>query len=226
VRNPLVWITVANVIYLASYSVRDILWLRILTVVAASLLIPYYALQPDPLHAAIRWSVLFIAINLYWIVRLILERRPVRFTPDQARLRELSFPSLTPREALALFKTGVWHDLEPGVSLLVHDRGGNSFSVILRGDADVIYRGQKISEVGEGHFVGVIDVHAEKGEEIDVFVRTASRVMSWSRQPLQQYLVQRPDVALALQRSLDVQLRELLGTALSEFFAGTAAAKR
>jgi hypothetical protein len=30
----------SNVLYLISYSMRDILWLRILTVVAASLLIP------------------------------------------------------------------------------------------------------------------------------------------------------------------------------------------
>ena len=36
------WIHVANVLYLASYSVRDILWLRILTVVAALCLLPYY----------------------------------------------------------------------------------------------------------------------------------------------------------------------------------------
>ena len=73
-RNPIVWITVANVIYLASYTVRDILSLRVLTVVAASLLIPYYAMQSVPLRAAIGWNAVFIAINCYRIVRLIVER--------------------------------------------------------------------------------------------------------------------------------------------------------
>ena len=47
-RNPIVWITVANVVYLASYTVRDILRLRLLTVLAASLLIPYHAMQSVP----------------------------------------------------------------------------------------------------------------------------------------------------------------------------------
>jgi hypothetical protein len=45
-NNALLWITVANVLYLASYSVHDILWLRILSVIAATLLIPYYMIQP------------------------------------------------------------------------------------------------------------------------------------------------------------------------------------
>ena len=97
--NPIVWITVANVIYLASYTVRDILWQRLLTVLAAVLLIPYYAMQSVPLRTAIEWNAVFISINCYWIVRLIVERRPVHFTADEEELRRLSFPSLTPHEA-------------------------------------------------------------------------------------------------------------------------------
>jgi hypothetical protein len=37
-----VWINVANLLYLFSYSVRDILWLRALTVIGALCLLPYY----------------------------------------------------------------------------------------------------------------------------------------------------------------------------------------
>lgn len=96
-QNPVVWISVANAIYLASYTVRDILWLRVLTVAAAAMLIPHYAMQMVPLRMSIGWNVVFILINCYWIVRLIIERRPVHFTSDEARLRELSFPSLTLR---------------------------------------------------------------------------------------------------------------------------------
>lgn len=215
-RNPVVWLTLANVLYLASYSVRDILWLRILTVVASALLIPYYSMQVMPLRDAIAWNVVFMAINVYWIVRLIVERRPVHLTPDQERLRQLSFPSLTPREACNLFATGAWNDLEPGASLVMHDRAGDYFSVILRGDADVIYRSEKISKVGEGQFLGDLDVRADTVGDIDVLIRTAMRVMCWSRRHLQSYLAERPDVALALQRSLDLQLRELLDSTLSK----------
>lgn len=214
--NPIVWLTVSNVLYLASYSVRDILWLRVLSVVAGSLLIPYYAMQTVPLSAAIAWSVVFILMNLYWIVRLLIERRPVHFTPDEARLRKLSFPSLTPQEARDLYAAGAWDDVAAGASLVEHDRSSNRFSVILRGDADVIYRGAKITQLGEGQFVGVIDLHADSTPDIDVLLQTAARVMCWPRERLQAFLANRPDVALALQRSVGFELQKILDTTLSE----------
>ena len=38
----------ANVLYIFAFMVRDILWLRILTVVAAACLIPYFYFRPEP----------------------------------------------------------------------------------------------------------------------------------------------------------------------------------
>lgn len=213
-QNPILWISAANVIYLTSYAVRDILWLRVLTVVAAALLIPYYAMQAVPLHVAIAWNVVFIAINCYWIVRLILERRPVHLTPDEARLRELSFPSLTAQEARDLYSMGAWDDVKPQASLIGHDRESGRFSVILRGDAEVIYRGTKISELGDGQFVGVIDLQAD-ALGIDAVTRKATRVMCWPRDTLQAFMAKRPDVALALERSVGFELQRLLDSTLT-----------
>jgi hypothetical protein len=214
-RDPILWITAANVLYLASYSVRDILWLRVLTVVAAILLIPYYEMQQVPLTAAIGWNVVFIAINAYWIVRLLIERRPVHFTPDEARLKILSFPSLTPQEARKLFAMGRWDDVSPGLSIVRHDNEQRRFSVILRGRADVLHKGAKISELGAGQFVGSIDPRADE-LAVDVVVRATVRGMCWPRETLQRFMAARPDVALALDRSVGLEVQELLDAALSE----------
>jgi hypothetical protein len=216
-----VWITVANVLYLLSYSIHDILWLRVLTVVAISFLIPYYYLQAAPLWTPIIWNFVFIAINAYWIVRLILERRPVHLTADEQRLREIAFPSLTPREARNLYKMGIWEDIEPGESIVEHDNAKSRFSVILFGVADVEQRGEKIAELGEGQFVGDLDARAGDAGDIDVLVRTRVRVMCWARSQLQAFLKGRPDVALALERSVGLQLRRLLDTTRSELHGGS-----
>lgn len=215
-QNPIVWLTLSNVLYLVSYSVRDILWLRILTVVAASLLIPYYAMQPTPLTAAIWWSAVFIAINFYWIVRLIIERRPVHLTPDEDRLRKLSFPSLTPREARDLFAEGEWDSLAPGASIVIRDHDTMRFSVILHGLSDVIYQKTKIAELGEGQFVGDIDRCADVGVEIDVLVRENVRSMCWQRDRLDAFVATRPDVDLALQRSVGLEIQHILGSTLTK----------
>ena len=41
----------ANGLYLVSYLVRDILWLRILTVIGACTLMPFFLWRPEPLLA-------------------------------------------------------------------------------------------------------------------------------------------------------------------------------
>lgn len=215
VHNPIVWITAANVLYLISYSVRDILWLRILSVVAALLLIPYYELQPRPLTDAIRWNEVFIAINVYWIVRLSIERRPVHLTADEARLKAISFPSLTDQEAKKLFTMGAWDDVAPGVSLVQHDNQAQRFSVILRGSADVVHHGTKISELGQGQFVGTIDLNADD-LSLDVLVRRNVRAMCWARDILRRFLSKRPDVDLALERSVGLEVQQVLGSALTK----------
>ncbi len=215
VHNPVVWITAANLLYLISYSVRDILWLRILTVVAALLLIPYYEMQPKPLTDAIYWNVLFIAINVYWIIRLGIERRPVHFTDDEARLKAIAFPSLTEQDAKKLFGMGTWDDVMPGLSLVQRDNQTQRFSVILRGSADVAHNGIKISELGQGQFVGTIDVRAAE-LALDVLVRLNVRAMCWPRSTLQTFLAKRPDVELALERSVGLEVQQLLDRTLSK----------
>ena len=91
-------IHVANVLFLLSYLVRDILWLRLLTIVAIGSLLPYYA--GNGLYPPIYWNSVFIAINVYQIYRLLMERRPVRLTLEQQRLYRLGFDRLPPREPL------------------------------------------------------------------------------------------------------------------------------
>jgi hypothetical protein len=68
-------INAANVLYLASYFVRDILKLRMLTVVAASCLVAYFYSQPEPLMTCVYWNLFFVGQNLVWIVRLVMKRR-------------------------------------------------------------------------------------------------------------------------------------------------------
>ena len=104
----------ANVLYLFAFMVRDILWLRILTVVAASCLLPYFYVRPEPLMAPIYWNLAFTTLNLFWIVRLLLERRPIKLTADEQRLCELVFRTMTPREMIKILKLASWHTADAG----------------------------------------------------------------------------------------------------------------
>jgi hypothetical protein len=77
------FIHAANILLLAAYSVRDILWLRLFAVASSTIAIPYFLFQPTPLWAAFGWSVLFTGINVYQSWRLFRKRRPVQLSAEE-----------------------------------------------------------------------------------------------------------------------------------------------
>lgn len=81
---------VANLVYLVSYFVRDVLRLRIYTVVGALCLTAYLMLGTAPLWAAAGWNAFFVALNVWWIVRIRRERRRgIRETRSSAGIRKV-----------------------------------------------------------------------------------------------------------------------------------------
>jgi hypothetical protein len=205
------WINVANLLYLFSYSVRDILWLRVLTVIGALCLLPYYYLQPEPLMVPIYWNLVFSAINLYWIARLLFERRPVQLDPDEQRLYQLAFRTLTPREAFNLFKLGTWKSSASGARLVEHGEAVDSLSVLLSGKATIKESGRVVAEVGEGQFVGEIaSLTDNKLAPVDITTTEASRMMTWPKAVLRKAIDETPDLGVAIEMALGVDMARLL----------------
>lgn len=68
-------IYVANVLYLLSYLVRDILHLRALTITAVTCLMLYFASRPEPLMAVVYWNLVFLVLNVLQLAWLLLTRR-------------------------------------------------------------------------------------------------------------------------------------------------------
>jgi hypothetical protein len=58
--------------------------LRVLTVIACCLLIPYFYSQPTPLMVPIYWQIIFVGVNLVQIGILIHERRPIQLAASAA----------------------------------------------------------------------------------------------------------------------------------------------
>ncbi len=56
---------IANVLYLASYFMSDLLRLRLLTVTAACVLVAYFSLQPEPMITVICWDLFYVALNVF-----------------------------------------------------------------------------------------------------------------------------------------------------------------
>lgn len=174
-----IFITIANVIYVLSYLVRDILRLRILTVIAGALLIPYYYSQPTPLWMPIGWGFIFMAINSVWIVRLNRDRRPVSLEGDAQRLHQLAFRVLSSRQMLKLVEAGSWEEIKQGSCLLRHDKELEKMSVILSGRSDIYVDDKKVGELEEGQFVGQIAFLSGGETQLSVIPTGPMKILTW-----------------------------------------------
>ena len=99
------FIHIANIIYLGSYAVRDMLWLRCLTFCALCLGVSYFASRPEPLLAPILWQSVSAAINLGQIIRISRQRvSRIEAEPNP----EDVFEHLSRSEMIALLARASW----------------------------------------------------------------------------------------------------------------------
>ena len=110
--GPQYFLHAANILLVVSYSVKDIMPLRVFAFCASLISLPYYYFQAAVLWEPIGWTVVFMTINGYHVWRLWLERRPVELSADEAKLYELAFFPLTRRRFLDLVRLGQWVDLQ------------------------------------------------------------------------------------------------------------------
>ena len=190
----------ANVLYLFAFMVRDILWLRILTVVAASCLIPYFYFRPEPLMAPIYWNLAFTALNTFWIVRLLLERRPLKLSEEEQRLCELVFRTMTPREMIKILKLASWQSADAGECFVERGKMLDRLMVIYSGKACVEVDGKNVTELQPGQFIGSISYITEETAPANIVSLEPTRYVSWSKSKLQDFMKRIPICTRRLRR--------------------------
>src|SRR6201985_2634579 len=199
-------IHVANVLYLFAFMVRDILWLRFLTVIAAICLIPYYYFRPDPMMVPIYWNLVFMILNIYWIVRLLFERRPMRLNADEQKLCELVFRTMSPREMIQLLKLATWESAETGARFAERNKPLDRLMVIYSGRACAEVDGLRVTELQPGQFIGSIDYVTQELAPADILAIEPTRYVSWPKLELEEFMKRNPELHSALKSTLAIDL--------------------
>ncbi len=200
------FIHAANILLLAAYCVREILWLRLFAVASSLIAIPYFLLQPTPLWAAFGWSVLFAGINLYQAWHLVLERRPVKLTNDEEAVRHLVFRDLHPRKVLQILSIGSWSNADRGQRLINRGKPVEVFSLIVQGKVQVSENNRNIGELGKGEIVGSALLLTGAAAEVDAVVVEPARVFQWEAGTLERFLNAHPDIRDTFQKYLSRDL--------------------
>jgi CRP-like cAMP-binding protein len=189
----------SNVLMLAAYSVRDILWLRWFAVAAALTNIPYFLFQSRVLWPPIVWALVFTAINLYQITRIYLERRPVVLSADEQRLYDLAFRAIRPQEFVSLTLAGEWRDAVAGQKIVAEGAPVTSICIPITGRVDVRRQDRTLATLVPGHLIGTGLALTGEPSPIEAVFTERARYMAWPLQDVRVLLDRRPELRATLQ---------------------------
>jgi CRP-like cAMP-binding protein len=189
-------IDVSSPLTVASFSVRGMLPLRVLAAGSQTIAIPYFVLQPTPLWTPTGWTALFLAINLYHIVRILLERRPVDLTRDEQKLYDLAFRTFETRSFLKLVGVGEWKTAGSGHRVITQGEPVERIAVPIAGCASARRGSQEFATLEPGAFIGVSGVLAGRPSPYHVEIAEGSRYLCWAASALHDFLGRNPDLRI------------------------------
>ncbi|QQO56776.1 MAG: cyclic nucleotide-binding domain-containing protein [Thiohalocapsa sp. PB-PSB1] len=199
-------IDLSSLFTVASFSARGMLPLRLLAVASSVAAIPYFMLQPTPLWTPVGWTALFMLINLYHIVRILLERRAVRLTPDEQRLYDLTFRRLAPREFLKLAKLGEWKSAQGGELLFDQGQKIERLVILLSGAVAASQDGAIIGHLQPGELIGEGIALTGQVSLYRAELTTDSRYIAWQVDAIDRFQTENLDLHIKINDIINHQL--------------------
>jgi len=190
-----------------SFLVKDILWLRLVSILASAFGMAYnYFIPANPMWIAIGWNGIFIGLNLYHIAVLVYEKRPIKMAPKDKELYQTLFKDMTPVEYLKISKIASWKKFKPGDVMIRQEHLVTDLILIYNGTVDVLVEDKKVAELKDGQFVGEMSFLTEKSATADCVVRHDTECLMWKQPEFKDLLKRNPSLYYTIQSLLSSQL--------------------
>ena len=190
-----------------SFLVKDILWLRLVSILASSFSVFYnWVIPAEPMWLAINWNFVFISLNLYHIAVLIYEKRPIKMAPKDKELYETLFKDLSPVEYLKITKIANWKKFKAGETLIREAHLVTDLILIYNGTVDVKVKGKKVAQLKDGQFVGEMSFLTEKSATATCVIKHDTECILWKQPEFKELLKRNPSLYYTIQGLLSNQL--------------------
>jgi CRP-like cAMP-binding protein len=199
-------INLSNIVFLVAFSVRDVLWLRILAIVGEGLTLPYYYFQGEKLWPPIVWGAAFMLVNTVRVVATTLERRPVVLSDKEERLYRIAFSSIDKREFLKLVSLARWVDCSPGEVILEKGQHISEAIVVIAGDLEAIVSGNTRMALRPGQLIGDVSAYSGLASPADVVARGPAILAKWDLRHVREFTASRPELRANLLRIVSMDL--------------------
>ena len=202
---------VSYLIIAISYWLTNIYWLRVTAVVGLCFEIAYFVLvSGGTLYTGIGWDAIFIAINLFHLLRLTRERMRVRLADDDHDLLRTLFDGLDDAQIGMLLNSASWHKAAVGEQLTIEGAPVSALMLIAAGQVSVDVGDQTIARMGPGSFIGEMAFLTGGNASATVTATHETRVMKLEQTRLKTLLVIDSQIASVLHRLLGADLAQKL----------------
>ena len=190
-----------------SFLVKDILYLRLVSVVASLFSVLYnFYIPAEPMWIAIGWNIIFILLNLYHVSVIIYEKRPVDMTDKEKELYETMFKGLTPVEFLKITKVAEWKKFNTPLPIITQGKPVKDLILIYNGTVDVLVNDNKVAELKDGQFVGEMSFLTEKPATATCRVEHNAECLVWPQKDFKDLLKRNPSLYFTIQSLLSEQV--------------------
>ena len=201
----------ASVLTMAAYILKDILWLRLLTILSCFAGIAFnYFVPATPLWSVIYWNILFAIINIVQIAIIIKERTGIHFTEEEKELHETLFKNFAPFEFMKLMRIGKWFEAKQGEVLAVEKQTLNAVMLIYNGLVGVETNGKEVAKLKDGNFIGEVSFITGGQATATVRALMPTRYIAWPKEAIKQLLNRNPSMRFAMQAMLSTDLSKKL----------------
>ena len=194
-----------------SFLVKDIFWLRIVSILASLFSVLYnFYIPADPMWLAINWNFVFIAVNVYHIGVILYEKRAVKMDDKNEELYQTLFKEMTPVEYLKISRAAQWETLKPGQRIITQGMPVPDLYLIYNGTVDVAIDGERVAELKDGEFVGEMSFLTEKVATASCIVKYDAQCLVWKQREFKELLKRNPSLYFTIQSVLSAQVSDKL----------------
>ena len=194
-----------------SFLVKDIFWLRVMSITASCFSIFYnYFIPTEPMIIAIFWNGIFIALNFYHVAIILYEKRTVKMDDKNEELYSTLFKDMTPVEYLKISRAAQWETLKRGERIITQGMPVPDLYLIYNGTVDVQVNNQNIADLRDGEFVGEMSFLTEKVATATCKVKHETQCLVWKQRDFKELLKRNPSLYFTIQSVLSAQVSDKL----------------
>ncbi len=210
--NPLHLLgNLAFILIACSLMVKDIFWLRLISVTASTISIIYnFNVTNTPLWVPIGWNLFFISLNIYHVAKIVYGNKLVHLNSKEDELYRLLFKNLTLLEFKKLMSISEWRKIDSNFILVNQGQIMSNLFLIYNGKVSIHVNDKEVNVLKDGHFVGEMSFLSNEKASATVKSIYPTELIVWNQEKLKALISRSPSIVYSLQSAMGLQLSHVL----------------